>query len=411
MTTTRAQGEGASVREARAGAPVPQGLVRPNPFAGDDERALAKGVATWTRGLGDRIAAGEEAGSLPRDVIGDLGRLGVLGMTVPERDGGLGASTVAFSLVLEELAAAWPSLGVAVSVNSGMVAGSLVRLGTAEQKRRWLPLLTDGSGLGAFALTEPASGSDAAALRSTAKREGDGWVLRGQKLFVTNARYAPLTIVLARVGSAEPSRPHAGITAFIVPMDLPGLVVGPPERKMGLLASDTSGVTFEDVRLPSDALLGELGRGFAGVAMAGLDGGRIGIASQAVGIARGALDRARAYALERRQFGRPIADFGAVRFALARSRTETDAARLLAHRAAWLRDRGRPFTREAAEAKLYASEAAIRATYVAVQTLGGHGYMRDHGVERYARDARATTIYEGSSEVQRMVIARQLLAA
>ncbi|HUG56500.1 MAG TPA: acyl-CoA dehydrogenase family protein [Candidatus Limnocylindrales bacterium] len=379
------------------------------PYAGDDERALAEGVAAFARSLEDRIAPAEAAGTLPLDVVAELGRLGVLGMTIPESDGGLGASSVAFALVLEELAAAWPSLAVGVSVNGGIVAGSLVRLGTPAQRARWLPCLMDGRGLGAFALTEPASGSDAAALRSVARRDGDGWVLSGRKLFVTSARYAPFVIVLARVGAAEPERPHAGITGFIVPTDTPGVVVGKGEHKMGLQASDTSALTFEEVRLPADAVLGEVGKGFGPIAMAGLDAGRIGIAAQSVGIARGALARAERYAAERRQFGRPIADFQAVRFAFARARTEVEAARLLALRAAWLKDRGRPFTREAAEAKLYASEAANRATYAAVQVFGGYGYMREYGVERYARDARATTIYEGTSEVQRMVIARQLL--
>ena len=399
------------------------------PLPGDTERALAAAVAGYLGGLSAaRIAAAEAVGRLPAEVIADLGRLGVLGMTVPEEDGGLGASAVAFALVLEELAAAWPSLAVGISVSSGIVAGSLVRFGTAEQKARFLPRLRDGSGLGAFCLTEPTAGSDAASLRATARREGDGWVLTGQKLFVTSARYAPFAIVLARLGAGagapgvgapghvgtseatEPARPHAGISAFLVPLDSPGVVVGKAERKMGLLASDTAAVAFDGVRLRSDALLGPLGRGFGVVALAGLDSGRIGIAAQAVGIARGALDRAVAYARQRRQFGRRVAEFQAIRFALARARAEIDAARLLILRAAWLKDTGRPFTREAAQAKLYASEAAGRVTHLAVQVLGGYGYMREYEVERYARDARATSIYEGTNEVQRLVIARSLLA-
>ncbi len=380
------------------------------PVAGPEERAVADAVARFAKGLEPRIAPAEAAGSIPREVIAEVGRLGVLGMTVPEADGGLGASSVAFALVLEELAAAWPSLAVAVSVNSGITEGTLVRVGTAEQKRRWLPRLIDGSGLGAFALTEPGSGSDAAALRTSARRDGDAWVLRGQKMFVTNLRYAPVVIVLARVGEMDPERPHAGITAFLVPTDLPGVIVGAAERKMGLHASDTSALVLEDARVGGDAVLGSLGRGFGQVAMAGLDGGRIGIAAQAIGIARGAIDRASAYALGRKQFGRPIADFQLVRFRLARSRADIEAARLLTLRAAWLRDRGLPFTREASQAKLFATEMAQRATHAAVQTLGGYGYMREAVVERFARDARATTIYEGTSEVQRLVIARSLLA-
>ena len=381
------------------------------PSVGPEETSLADAVRTFARGLEPRIDAAESAGAIPPDVVREVGRLGVLGMTVPEADGGLGASGVAFALALEELAAVWGSLAVAVSVNSGITEGTLVRLGTAEQKRRWLPRLMDGSGLGAFGLTEPGSGSDAAALRTAARRDGDGWIMNGRKMFVTNLRYAPVVIVLARVGEVDPRKPSEGITAFLVPTDAPGVSIGKAERKMGLHASDTSPLALDDVRVAADAVLGPLGKGFGAVAMAGLDGGRIGIAAQAVGLARGALEKAGAYALERRQFGRPIAEFQMVRFALARARADVDAARLLTLRAAWLRDQGQPFTREASEAKLFATEMAQRATRTAVQTLGGYGYMRESAVERYARDARATTIYEGTSEVQRLVIARQLLAA
>jgi alkylation response protein AidB-like acyl-CoA dehydrogenase len=383
-----------------------------NPFVGETERELSGAVAAWasSKGLAERIPAAEKAGELPRDLIAELGRLGVLGMTIPEADGGLGASAVAFALVLEELSAAWPSLAVGVAVNSGIVAGSIVRYGTAEQRKRWLPILMDGTGLGAFALTEPTSGSDAASLRTTARRDGNGWRIDGRKQFITNARYAPFAIVLARVGEFDPKRTSAGITALVVPLDAAGVSIGPSERKMGLRASDTSALILEDAQVGGDAVLGEAGKGFA-IAMSGLDGGRIGIAAQSVGIARRALELARAYSKERKQFGRPLADFEGLRFRLARADSDVAAARLLALRAAWLRDRGRPFTREAAMAKLYASEMAQRATHAAVQILGGNGYMRDYAVERYARDGRATTIYEGTSEIQRIVIARSLLAA
>jgi alkylation response protein AidB-like acyl-CoA dehydrogenase len=380
------------------------------PEAGQTERELAEAVRDWAEGLPPRIHEAERQGWLPADVIEDLGKLGVLGMNVPEDDGGLGASTVVFALVLEELAAAWPSLAVGVSVNSGIVAGSIVRYGTREQRAEWLPRLMDGSGLGAFALTEADSGSDAASLRASARRDGDGWVLSGRKQFITNARYAPLVVTFARVGAAEEGRPHAGITAFIVPTDAPGVSFGPSDQKMGLLASDTSALVLEDARVGADAVLGEIGRGFS-IALAGLDGGRIGIAAQSTGISRAVIERAVAYGRERRQFGKPIVEFEAIRFALARARTDVDAARLLNLRAAWLRDSGRAFTREASMAKLFASEAAQRVTYQALQVFGGYGYMREFEVERYVRDARATTIYEGTSEVQRMVIARSLVAA
>jgi len=381
------------------------------PFAGPDERDLAAGVAAFVDRLGERIPAAENDGRIPPDVIRSLGDLGVLGMNVPEADGGLGASAVAFALVLEELAAAWPSLAVGVAVNSGIVANSIVRLGTADQKRTFFPQLSDGRGLAAFCLTEATSGSDAASLRATARRDGDCWVLDGTKLFVTSARYAPFFIVLARIGQPEPARPHAGITAFLVPAGTPGVIVGKAEHKLGLQASETSAVTFDGARITASAILGTEGRGFSEVAMAGLDAGRIGIGAQSLGIGRGALALATAYAKQRIQFGAPIASFQAIRFSLAQVRTEIDAARLLVLRAAWLRDRGAPFTREAAQAKLYASEAANRAADACLQVFGGYGYMREYAIERYFRDARATTIYEGTSEVQRMVIARSLIAA
>jgi alkylation response protein AidB-like acyl-CoA dehydrogenase len=382
------------------------------PEAGQTERELARAVRDWASSAlpAPRIADAEREGALPRDVIHDLGELGVLGMSVPEVDGGLGASSVVFALVLEELAAAWPSLAVGVSVNSGIVAGSIVRYGTREQRARWLPGLMDGSGLGAFALTEATSGSDAASLRASARRVGDGWVLNGRKQFITNAKYAPLVIAFARVGAAEEARPHAGITAFIVPTDAPGVSLGPSEQKMGLLASDTSALVLEDARVGAEALLGEVGRGF-GIALAGLDGGRIGIAAQSIGIARAALKHAIEYGRVREQFGRSILEFEGVRFPIAQLRSEIDAARLLTFRAARLRDSGLPFTKEASMAKLFASELAQRATYTAVQVFGGYGFMSEYEVERYARDARATTLYEGTSEIQRMVIARSLMAA
>jgi len=265
-----------------------------NPFTGATERDLARAVAEWSATLAERIPGAEKEGSLPPDLIADLGRLGVLGMTIPEADGGLGASAVAFALVLEELSAAWPSLAVGVAVNSGIVAGSIVRYGTTEQRKRWLPRLMDGAGLGAFALTEATSGSDAASLRTTARRDGGGWRIDGRKQFITNARYAPFAIVLARVGELDRERASAGITAFVMPLDAPGVSIGPPERKLGLRASDTSALILDDARVGDAAVLGEEGKGFA-IAMVGLDGGRIGIAAQSVGIARRALEIARAY--------------------------------------------------------------------------------------------------------------------
>jgi hypothetical protein len=381
------------------------------PEAGATELELAQAVRDWAAArLAGRIEPAERAGTLPPDLLRELSELGVLGMTIPESDGGLGLSAVAFFLVLEELAAAWPSLSVGVAVNSGIVANSVVRFGTTEQRARWLPKLMDGSGLGAFALTEASSGSDAASLRATARRDGTSWSLRGTKQFITSARYAPFAITFARAAEPQPERAHAGITAFIVPLDAPGVSVGPAERKMGLHGSDTAPLILEDARVGDDAVLGEVGRGFS-IAMAGLDGGRISIAAQACGIARAAMARAIAYARGRRQFGQPIIDFQATRLAIARASAETEAARLLGLRAAWLRDEGRSYTGEASMAKLYASEAVQRVTHAMLQVFGGYGYVRESEVERYARDARVTTIYEGTSEVQRLVIARSLIAA
>jgi len=378
------------------------------PFAGPDERDLAAGVAAFVNDLGDRIPAAENEGTIPSDVIRSLGELGVLGMNVPERDGGLGASAVAFALVLEELAAVWPSLAVGVSVNSGIVCSSIVRLGTSDQRGAFFPMLSDGRGLAGFCLTEPTAGSDAASLRAAARRDGDCWVIDGTKLFVTSARYAPFFIVLARIGKAELGRPHAGITAFLVPAGTPGVTIGTPERKLGLQASETSTVTFDGARVPLASVLGAEGRGFSEVAMAGLDSGRIGIAAQALGIARGALSLATAYAQERKQFGRPIAKFQAVQFRLADMATEIEAGRALLYKAAWLKDQGRDFALAAAQAKLYTGELSNRAANWALQIHGGYGYMDEYAISRLYRDQKILEIGEGTNEVQRMVIARQL---
>jgi len=380
-----------------------------HPVIGDEQKAATLSVRAFLRErVLPLVADGERAGTLPRPLFAELARLGVLGMTLPESYGGAGADTVTQALVLEEIAAVWPSLAVAVAVNNGIASDALLRFGNEQQKRRWLPRLCDGSGLAAFSLTESRSGSDAARLRTSARPDGGGYRLSGAKLFVTNARFAPLIIVLARIGPLEEDRPHHGITAFIVEAGAPGLSIGKHEEKMGLLASDTSALALDDVRVGADDVLGDVGEGFR-IAMSGLDVGRIGIAAQAVGIARAALELARAYAREREQFGRPIGSFQAVQWMLAQAATEIEAARLLMLRAAALRDASRPFTAEAAKAKLYASEAANRAVYAATQIFGGYGYMREYPVERCYRDARVTAIYEGTSEVQRMVIARELL--
>lgn len=342
----------------------------------------------------------------PAEIVRGLAELGLMGVMVPEEYGGAGMDNVAYVLAMEEVARACASTAAIMSVNNSLVCDPILRYGTEEQKRRYLPVLASGREIGCYCLTEPQAGSDAASLQTTARLDGDGWVLNGTKVFVTNAREAWVFIVYART---EPEAGPRGISAFIVERDHPGISVGKVERKMGLLASSTCEVLLQDCRVPRDNLLGARGEGFK-VALATLDGGRIGIAAQAVGIARAALEESVAYARERRQFGRPIAEFQAIQWKIADMATRIDAARLLTLRAAWLRDQGKRCTAEASMAKLFASETAMFAAHQGVQIFGGYGYIKDYPVERYFRDAKITEIYEGTSEIQRLVIARNLLA-
>jgi len=342
----------------------------------------------------------------PTEIVRGLGELGLMGVTVPEEYGGAGMDHVAYVLAMEEVARACASTAAIMSVNNSLVCDPILRYGTEEQKRRYLPVLASGRELGCYCLTEPQAGSDAASLQTTARLDGDRWVLNGTKVFVTNAREAWVFIVYARTEEVPGAR---GISAFLVERDYPGITVGKVERKMGLLASSTCEVLLEDCRVPRENLLGARGEGFK-VALSTLDGGRIGIAAQAVGIARAALEESVAYAKERRQFGRSIAEFQAIQWKIADMATRIEAARLLALRAAWLRDQGKRCTVEASMAKLFASETAMFAAHQGVQIFGGYGYIKDYPVERYFRDAKITEIYEGTSEIQRMVIARNLLA-
>lgn len=342
----------------------------------------------------------------PAEIVRGLGELGLMGVTVPEEYGGAGMDHVAYVLAMEEVARACASTAAIMSVNNSLVCDPILRYGTEVQKRRYLPVLASGREIGCYGLTEPHAGSDAASLQTTARLDGDRWVLNGTKVFVTNAREAWVFILYART---EPEPGARGISAFIVERDHPGISVGKVERKMGLLATSTCEVLLEDCRVPRDNLLGRRGEGFK-VALSTLDGGRIGIAAQAVGIARAALEESVAYARQRRQFGRPIAEFQAIQWKIADMATRIDAARLLTLRAAWLRDQGKRCTVEASMAKLFASETATFAAHQGMQILGGYGYVKDYPLERYFRDARITEIYEGTSEIQRLVIARHLLA-
>jgi len=328
-----------------------------------------------------------------------LAELGLLGMTTPEEWGGAGLDSVTWALALEEIAAADPSVAVIVSVSSGLPQYMLLRFGTEEQKRRFLPPLARGEWIGAFCLTEPHAGSDPASLRAEARRVPGGYELWGVKSWITSAGQAHLYVVMART--------EKGIGAFFVEGDAQGLSFGRPEEKMGLHAAHTAEVRLEGVFVPEENLLGEEGRGLA-YALAGLDSGRVGVAAQAVGIARGAYEIARAYAEEREQFGKKLKEHQAIAFKLADMHVRIAAARALVLEAARKKDQGERFTLEASTAKLFASEAAVAVTREAVQVLGGYGYHRDYRVERYYRDAKVTEIYEGTSEIQRHIIAREL---
>ena len=345
----------------------------------------------------------DEEGRYPEENLKRLAELGLLGMLVPASHGGSETGTVAYAIALAEVAGGCASTAVGMAVTN-MVGEGIHRFGSEEQRSRFLPALASGTVTGAFALTEPSAGSDAFGISTVALRDGDAYVLNGSKVFITNGSRAGVTIVMA-VTEKEPKK---RISAFLVLPGMPGFSVGKPEHKMGLKGSDTVSLSFGDCRVPKRNLLGAEGEGFP-IAMTILDGGRIGIASQSVGIARAALDAATSYARERRQFGEPIASFQAIQGMLADSATELDAAELLALRAAYRKDAGAPFTREASVAKVFASEAAYRACHRSVQVFGGYGYIREYPVERHLRDIKVTSIYEGTSEIQRIIIARNLL--
>ena len=341
----------------------------------------------------------------PAEILPKLAGLSLLGVPFPEEAGGAGADYVSYVIVIEELARACASTATIVSAHTSLGTWPIYQFGTPAQKGKYLYDLASGRLLAAFALTEPAAGTDAAAGTCTATLEGDEYVLNGSKIFITNAPYADVYIVFAKTDATEGTR---GISAFIVDKDTPGFSVGEAEHKMGIRASSTPPLYFSNCRIPRDALLGGEGNGFK-IAMQTLDGGRIGIAAQALGIAQGALDASIAYAKERIQFGKPIASLEAIQFMIADMATEIDASRLLVYRAASFVDNGRPYGTEGAMAKLFASETASRVAGKAIQIHGGYGYTESYPVERQYRDAKITEIYEGTSEVQRMVIARSSL--
>jgi alkylation response protein AidB-like acyl-CoA dehydrogenase len=355
--------------------------------------------------LGEHIAPFDARHEFPHAIVAKLGPLGFMGVLVPEEYGGAGLDYVSYALIVEELNRGDASVGITMWAHNSLCTNHLNLFGSAEQKQQWLPRLARGEVLGAWGLTEPGAGSDAAALLTRADARDGGWVLNGSKAFITNASVSAVAVVMART---DPAPKAKGISAFLVPRTTPGFSTGTPYRKLGLHASNTAELIFEDARVPADALLGQRGQGFV-QAMQVLEGGRIAMAAMAVGIGQAAVDQAARYMKQRHAFGKTLAEFNGLQGMLADIATEVEVARLLTLRAAWLKDAGQPAMHAAAKAKLFASEAAMKAATKAVQIHGGAGYITEFPVERIFRDAKLTEIGEGTSEIQRMVIAREIL--
>ncbi len=372
----------------------------------EDERILQKTVRDFARdAIAPRARKWDEEEHFPSEIIPQLAELGLLGMSVPESYGGSGLTMQQIALVIEELARVDGSVAITVASHNGLCTGHINLAGNEAQKKKYLPQLASGKALGAWGLTEPGSGSDAAGARTRAVKKNDRWVINGTKTFITQGSVGSIYVVLALT---TPEKKQHGITAFIVEKGAPGFRVGKHIEKMGLHASDTTELVFEDCEIPEGNQLGPLDGGFIDTLKI-LDKGRISIGSMALGLGWGAYEAARAYAKERKQFGRPLADNQAIQFMLADSKTELEAARLLLRRAAWLQDQGKRTTRESSMGKLYAAQAAMRACDRAIQIHGGYGYTREFPVERALRDAKLCEIGEGTNEVQRMVIAREML--
>lgn len=372
----------------------------------EEQQMLLDTLTQFRRDELEPVAAElDEKGDFPAETVRRMGELGLMGITTPVEYGGAGMDTQSYALAIEEVSAGCASNGVIMSVNNSLVCDPILKFGTEEQKRKWLPQLAQGSLLGCFALSEPDTGSDAAAQQTVAVRKEDRIIVNGSKNWITNGNEADLCVLFAM---GDRSKGVKGINAYLVPTDFPGFVVAKSERKLGIKASSTAMIQLEELELAPEHQLGADGDGFK-IAMSSLDGGRIGIAAQALGIARAAYEGARKYATERHAFGGPIADLQAIQFFLADMATEIDAARLLILRAAGLKSAGKRFSKEAAMAKLYASEMSNRVCNKALQVYGGYGYVKDFPAERHLRDARITEIYEGTSEIQRLVIAREEL--
>jgi alkylation response protein AidB-like acyl-CoA dehydrogenase len=372
----------------------------------DDQRRIRGAAREFAEAeLGDKIAPYDQRHEFPHEIVAKLGPLGFMGVLVPEEYGGAGLDYVSYALIVEELNRGDASVGITMWGHNSLCTNHIALFGSTEQKRRWLPRLASGEVLGAWGLTEPGSGSDAAALRTRAEAREGSWVLNGSKAFITNASVGGLAVVMART---DPLRKTRGISALVVEKGTPGFTAGRPYRKLGLHASDTAELIFEDARVPATHLLGERGQGFV-QAMQVLEGGRIAMAAMAVGIAQAAVDQSVKYMKQRTAFGKTLAEFNGLQGMLADIVTDVEVARLLTLRAAWLKDAGRPAMHAAAMAKVFASEAAMKAATKAVQVHGGAGYITEFPVERIFRDAKLTEIGEGTSEIQRMVIAREIL--
>ena len=372
-----------------------------------DQEMILDGVRDFAQGeIAPRARLMDEEARIPAEILEQMRALGLFGIQIPEAYEGLGLDTGVYAAIIETLARECAGIAILLSVHSSVAAYPLMVFGSEEQRRRFLPRLAAGE-IGAFCLSEPGSGSDAASLATSARRDGGDYLLTGTKVFVSSGSLASLYLVMARTDANAQPR-HRGISAFLVERGSPGLTLGRQEVKMGMRADDTMEVFLEDCRVPEANRIGAEGQGFM-IAMRSLDNGRIGVGAQAVGIAQGAFEEARSYAKVRQQFGHPLVHFEAIQGKLAEMATRIEAARLLVQHAAYLKDQGRPFTRQAAMAKLSASEMATWVTHQALQIHGGYGYMKEYAVERYYRDARVTEIYEGTSEMQRLVIARCLL--
>src|SRR5918993_423452 len=373
----------------------------------DDQRLLRDSVREFAEAeMRPHVMAWDEAQHFPMELLPRLADLGLMGIQFEERYGGAAMSAVDYCICIEELARVCPAIALSVAAHNGLCTAHINMFGTDAQKQQYLPRLVKGEVLGAWGLTEASAGSDAAAMRTTATRQGNCWVLNGSKNFITHGAIGGVMVAMA---VTDRTKGHRGISAFVLEHGTPGMSAGKKENKLGMRASDTSEVVFQECRLPGAQMVGEEGQGFINTLQV-LDAGRIGIAALSVGLAQGAYEAARKYATERRQFGQPIAAFQAIQWKLADNATRIEAARLLTYRAADMKDRGLRTTRESAMAKLYSSEIAVKAADDCVQIHGGYGFVKDYPAEKYFRDVKLVTIGEGTSEIQRLVIARQLLA-